>query len=209
VDGWVSRLTGSEQGLYNSPVPTHLIFEGPELSGKSFLISQIYPLLEQNNFSSPHFLDGCFWFNCDLGFFGTQYGQPLIQKYMEMVNLLQAKPLILEKFHLSDLVYRKQYCQELPDYSAVEKKLLEMNFKVILTTFKDDGAVLQKRLSDRLKLYPHYRRIAKDAAFYIQQQKLYRQVVSQSTLPYLEVTLNHFSPEEYTPVLDWLRLDHD
>ena len=49
----------------------HLIFEGAELSGKSWVMAQIYKRLEPAGATSSDVLNGCYWFNCDLGFFGT------------------------------------------------------------------------------------------------------------------------------------------
>ena len=50
----------------------HLIFEGAELSGKSWLISQVYNYLEPKYNQSDFILDGCNWFNCDVGIYGTK-----------------------------------------------------------------------------------------------------------------------------------------
>ena len=53
--------------------PKHnIIFEGPELVGKSYLMSQIYDYLEPKYNSGGKIMDGCHWFNCDVGIFGTE-----------------------------------------------------------------------------------------------------------------------------------------
>ncbi len=166
-------------------------------------MSQVYPKLEKTNQTSPDFMDGCFWFNCDLGFFGGEYGESMIHKYLEMVEILQDKPILLEKFHLTDLVYRKQHSRTVPDYSQVETSLLALDFGVVLTTFPENPSVLEKRLEDRMALYPHYQRVAKDPSFYIDQQALYREIVNQSALSHIEIELKDFSPEEVSKVLAW------
>ena len=82
-----------------------LIFEGAELVGKSFVMSQIYDYLEQKYNTQPKILDGCHWFNCDVGIFGTPYGKPVIDRYIQLLEVLADKNVLFEKFHLTDKVY--------------------------------------------------------------------------------------------------------
>lgn len=186
---------------------THLIFEGAELSGKSFLMSKIYPVLESKNFTSDNFLDGCFWINSDIGIFGTHYGPEIVQKYVEMADILKDKPVLFEKLHLSDTVYKRQLRLEVFDYSEIEKKLKSLDFKIILTTFEEDSTLIEKRLKDRLRLYPHYQRITKEPLYYIEQQRLYLDLVKKSSLPYKEVKLQNFLEEETAELFDWLSVN--
>lgn len=185
----------------------HLIFEGAELSGKSFLISQIYPVLENKNSTSDNFLDGCFWINCDIGVFGSPYGSKLIQKYIEMAEILKDRPILFEKFHLSDIVYREQSNQKVIDYSLVEERLKELDFKIVLTVFEEDPVLIEQRLKDRIKLYPHYQRIAKNPQYYIEQQRRYRNWIKKTTLPYKEIELQSFNTNEIEELFNWLALN--
>ena len=50
----------------------HLIFEGCELVGKSYLISKIYDFLEKKYNKNKNILDGCHWINSDIGIFGGE-----------------------------------------------------------------------------------------------------------------------------------------
>ena len=59
----------------------HLIFEGAELAGKSWIMSQIYDQLEPKYNKNKVVLDGCHWFNSDVGIFGTEFGRPVIDHY--------------------------------------------------------------------------------------------------------------------------------
>ena len=79
----------------------HLIFEGAELAGKSWLMSQIYNYLEPKYNQSGYLLDGCHWFNCDVGVYGTKHGRPIIEFYLKIFNELKNSNLLIEKFHLS------------------------------------------------------------------------------------------------------------
>lgn len=181
----------------------HLIFEGAELSAKSFLISTVYPVLEKRDHTSSNVLDGCYWINSDIGMFGTDKGPTIVEKYVEMAQILKEKNILFEKLHISDMIYQKMYNNIDINYSEVEKKLLEMNFKIVLTTFREDEALIKKRLEARLAQYPHYGRIAKPADFYFKQQRLYREAVSKSSLQYLEVDMSDYDSSNGQKVIDW------
>ena len=47
----------------------------------------------QNN----HILDGCHWFNCDVGVYGTKHGLPIIRHYLKIFEELQEKNILVEK----------------------------------------------------------------------------------------------------------------
>lgn len=184
----------------------HLIFEGAELSAKSFLISTIYPVLEKRDHTSSDVLDGCYWFNSDVGIFGTDKGPAIIEKYVEMAEILRGKNILFEKLHISDMVYWQMYTKslrELKYLKYIEERLKEMDFKIILTTFRNDEALIKKRLEVRLKQYPHYERIAKPISFYLQQQELYKTAVKASSLPYLEVDMSDYDASNGQRVLEW------
>lgn len=184
----------------------HLIFEGAELSAKSFLISTIYPVLEKRDHTSSNVLDGCYWFNSDVGIFGTEYGPKIVEKYVEMAEILRDKNILFEKLHISDAVYWEMYTKslrELKYLKYVEERLKEMDFKIILTTFREDETLIAKRLEVRLKQYPHYGRIVKPVSFYLQQQELYKTAVKASSLPYLEVDMSDYDTNNANKILEW------
>jgi hypothetical protein len=181
----------------------HLIFEGAELSAKSFLISTIYPVLEKRDATSSDVLDGCYWINSDIGIFGTEKGSIIVEKYVEIAEILKEKNILFEKLHISDAIYQKQYRGVDTDYTFIEARLKEMGFKIVLTTFREDEDLIAKRLEERLKLYPHYGRIAKSVSFYIAQQELYRTAVKASSLPYLEVDMSDYDATNGEKVLEW------
>lgn len=168
--------------------PKHnLIFEGAELAGKSYLMSQIYDYLEPKYNSGSKVLDGCHWFNCDVGLYGTRFGQSVLLKYLELLEEIKGTNVMLEKFHLTEAVYQKIYNNYEFDFSAIEERLKKLETKIILVTFDEDENLIKKRLEDRLKLYPHYDRIAQTPADYINQQKKYLELIAQSQLDYLIV----------------------
>ncbi|MFA5127049.1 MAG: hypothetical protein WC465_03575 [Patescibacteria group bacterium] len=162
-----------------------LIFEGAELSGKSFVMSQVYNFLEPKYNSGGRILDGCHWFNCDVGLFGTAFGQATLNKYVEIFEELSGLNLLIEKFHISEAVYQQIYNNQAFDFSIIEKRLASLGAKIILTTFAEDEELIKKRLQDRINLYPHYQRVAQEPRAYLHQQTVFLDLLKKSSLPVL------------------------
>jgi len=168
--------------------PKHnIIFEGAELSGKSYLMSQVFDFLEPKYNSGGKIMDGCHWFNCDVGIFGTKHGEIALNKYLELLEEINDTNVMVEKFHLTEAVYQKLYHNTIFDYSNIEKRLKDINAKIILVTFDEDEDLLDNRLKDRLNLYPHYSRIAQKPKEYIKQQQEYLKLIEKSNLDYIVV----------------------
>jgi len=165
----------------------HLIFEGAELSGKSFIMSEIYNFLEKKYNQSKDVLDGCHWINADIGIFGTPNGKKIIHSYLEILKTLINSNVIIEKFHISDSVYSQIYKKRAIKYNEVEKKLHDMSTKIVFLSIDENTKLVKKRLQDRIRLYPHYKRIAKKPEWYLKQQALYRQALSTTKLPFITV----------------------
>lgn len=168
--------------------PKHkIIFEGAELAGKSYLMSQVFDFLEPKYNSGGRIMDGCHWFNCDVGVFGTKYGKVTLDKYLELMEEMEDSNLMLEKFHLTEKVYQKLYNNVDFDYSNIEDRLAKIDAKLILLTFEEDEELIKHRLKDRLELYPHYSRIAQEPKQYIEQQKIYKELIQKSKLKHMIV----------------------
>jgi len=133
----------------------HIIFEGAELSGKSYLMSQVYDYLEPKYNNNGGVLDGCHWLNCDVGIYGTKHGKSVIKNYMGIAKELKNKNLLFEKFYISDIIYNRIHRKKEISYKYIEQKLKKLNFKTVLVVFPEDEKVLQERIKDRLNLYPH------------------------------------------------------
>ncbi len=186
-------------------MPHHLIFEGAELSGKSWLMSQVYDHLEAKYNKNRVQLDGCHWFNCDVGVYGSKSGKKIIKHYLEILNTLRNKNLLVEKFHLADLVYSRMHRGVEVEYADIEEKLKKLGFKIILVSFPEDEKLLAGRIKDRLNLYPHYERILRNSAWYLQQQKEYLREIKKSRLPYLIVKTEKLPDNKLTDkILKWI-----
>lgn len=184
----------------------HLIFEGAELAGKSWLMSQVYDRLELKYNQNKVILDGCHWFNCDVGVYGTKHGKPVIKNYLNIFKELKNKNLLVEKFHLSDVVYNRLHRQKEINYKEFEKKLKVLNFKIILITFPENKKILEARIKDRLNLYPHYEKILRSPEWYIGQQKEYLKEIKRIGLPYLIIKTNKLPDDKLTlKILKWIK----
>lgn len=186
----------------------HLIFEGAELTGKSFLMSQIYDWLEKKHHTHPKILNGCHWFNCDVGVFGLKFGKEVIEQYVDILKILKDQNVLFEKFHLTDMVYHQLYSQQNINYQQVEKQLKKLNTKIVLLIVKDKS-VFAARLADRLKIHPHYARILQTPEDYWQQQTLYLELIKKSQLEHLIVDFSGPLTDEFirsavNNILHWL-----
>lgn len=183
----------------------HLIFEGAELAGKSWLMSQLYDHLEPKYNQNKNLLDGCHWFNCDIGFYGTGHGYPIINHYLNIFAELKDKNILVEKLHLSDIVYNRLHRSTEIDYSGTEKILLAQGFKIILICLPEDEETIKKRIEDRLRIYPHYEKILREPNWYITQQQEYRKEIQKSLLPHLILETNALPDKSLdAKILEWL-----
>ncbi len=184
----------------------HFIFEGAELAGKSWLMSQVYDHLEPKYNQTGRILDGCHWFNCDVGIYGTEYGKKIIKHYLAIAQELQDKNILFEKFHISDIVYNRLHHNRELSYKRVEEKLKELNFKIVLVAFKEDKKLLEKRIQDRLNLYPHYERILRNPGWYIDKQREYFREIKKSSLPYLLIETDKLPDQSLVKkILRWIK----
>jgi len=183
----------------------HLIFEGAELAGKSWLMSQIYNNLEPKYNKNKKLLDGCHWFNSDVGVYGTKHGKIVINNYLNIFDELKNKNLIVEKLHISDIVYNRLHRKKEINYKNIENKLKKLNFKIILITFPNNKKILKQRIQDRLNLYPHYERILRSPEWYINQQKEYLKELKKSKLKSLIIKTNQLPDKSLVnKILNWI-----
>jgi len=187
--------------------PKHnIIFEGAELVGKSYLMSQVYNYLEPKYNSGGKIMDGCHWFNCDVGIFGTKFGEVTLMKYLELFEAINDTNVMTEKFHLTEAVYQKLYHDKDFDFSNIDQRLSKLKAKIILLIFDEDEKLLEHRLQDRLNLYPHYKKIAQAPSVYIKQQQLYLELIKKSKLDYLIINSSKLpNPPLVKKILDFLR----
>ena len=183
----------------------NIIFEGAELAGKSYLMSQVYDYLEPKYNSGGKIMDGCHWFNCDVGIFGTKFGQKALKHYLGLLEDIRDVSVMIEKFHLTETVYQKLYNQKDFNFSKIEERLYKIKTKIVLLIFDEDEKLLQQRLADRLKLYPHYGRIASRPEDYIKQQRLYLELIKKSKLDYLIINSSKLpNPPLVAKILEFL-----
>lgn len=182
-----------------------LIVEGGELAGKSFIISQIYNFLETKYNTNKNTLNGCHWFNCDIGILGNPKADTYLSKLTDIADSLSDRNIIFEKFHISDMAYNIFYNKKEVNYDKLEQRLLKLGAKLILCQIDEDADLYKQRLQDRLNLYPHYKKIAKRPEDYIKLHQIYRRLVDKSSLPSLTIDSSHLPNDQIQhQILNWL-----
>ncbi len=168
-------------------------------------MSRIYNHLEPKHNKSSYVLDGCHWFNADNGVFGTRNSAGVIDGYLHIFHSLRDNNIMVEKFNISDKIYHRLHNNQEIFHKGVEKKLQDLDFKHILVTFPEDKKLIEKRIQDRLSLYPHYKNIVKSPEWYMGQQNEYKKEVKKSKLPYLIVNTREL-PDDSLPldILKWI-----
>jgi hypothetical protein len=122
-----------------------------------------------------------------------------------MFEELRDRNLLVEKFYLSDIIYNRLYRKRGINYQNIEKHLNGLDFKIILITMPEDKKLIQDRINDRLKLYPHYRSILHQPEWYIEQQNQYLKEVKKTGLPYLVVETKKLPDKTLTKkILSWI-----
>jgi len=180
----------------------HLLFEGAELTGKSFTIYGVWNFLEQKYNSGENTMDGCTWFNADVGVFGSADGPALVDAYMAIARKLAHKNIIFEKLHLTDFIYSGGAHAEA--FARAERALQELDFKLVLTEVAPNQALFEKRLKERLVGMPSYARIAKSPEAYINAQEQYRALAKKSCLPRLTVDNTQLPNDNAKCILRWI-----
>lgn len=179
-----------------------LIFEGAELTGKSFSIYPVWNALEEKYNSGLGIMDGCIWINADVGVFGSENGWRLVEKYVEMAEIFDSQNIIFEKLHLTNHIYTDYSNQK--KYEEITQRLNQAGFKIILTTTKPDPNIFSSRINDRLRSNTAYQRIAKPTQWYIDKQQEYISLLDTSPLPSLTIDNTVIPNDNYQSVLSWL-----
>ncbi len=179
-----------------------LIFEGPELAGKSYVIHGVWDFLERKYNLTNTILDGCIWFNADVGIFGTDFGWPVIKKYIEIGNILKSKCVIFEKFHITNHIYTNYKNSDV--FTSIDQILYEEGFELIHVSSQFSTNEIQQRINDRLKSNSSYARIAKPPDWYKEKRDEYINLVNESKLKSYTVTNTYFPNNNHEKVLRWL-----
>lgn len=180
----------------------HLIFEGAELTGKSYLIHQVWNFLEEKYNTGQGIMDGCTWFNADVGLFGSKDGWPLVEGYLNIARTLRHRNLIFEKLHFTQHIYSEMIDEE--KFLAADEALADLGFRVVLTTVDNDPYIFEYRLGERLKSNHSYQRIARTPEEYLESQNRYRRLSEKSKLDVLVVNNTQIPNELGKSILGWL-----
>jgi len=91
------------------------------------------------------------------------------------------------------------------DYRKIELELKKLRCRIVLITLPADKKIIQNRINDRLRLYPHYKKILHQPDWYIKQQKEYLKEIKKTSLPYLIVETNKLPDDTLTnKIINWI-----
>jgi len=110
-----------------------------------------------------------------------------METYSTWARLFELQPYyswMVDRFHVSTRVFQRQAGQRDPDFRWLEDRLRPLGFRHVLCTRKPEG--FEAARARRLLVSGNPRQYD-DLGPFIREQALYRQLVEESSLPFLEV----------------------
>lgn len=109
---------------------------------------------------------------------------------------------IVDRFHISTIVYQLLHHGKRYDFAWLEQRLLALGFQTVLCTRAPESFVCARaqrlQVSGKPSQYD-------DLELYIKEQELFRELVYQSRLPYLELDVSDNDIAKATDrIADWL-----
>jgi hypothetical protein len=95
---------------------------------------------------------------------------------------------IIDRFHISTIVYQYSVRGKTFDFSWLEKRLLDLGFQLLLLTRREDS--FEKAREDRLQVSGNPAQYDNLQTF-IDEQEAFRQAVKKSILPVYEVDISN------------------
>jgi hypothetical protein len=131
--------------------------------------------------------------------------EPLaMETYATWVHLFELQRYyswIVDRFHLSTRAYQLQARQRDVDFGWLEDRLLPLGFRVVLCT-RPAGSFAAAR-EERLRVSGNPKQYD-DLSPFLREQDLFRRLVGESKLPYLEVDVSIGVAPAADRIADWL-----
>ncbi len=109
------------------------------------------------------------------------------QTWIKMFELQRYYSWIIDRFHISTTVYQKQQGRTI-NFDWLEKRLKPLGFCIILCTRSKNSFFNARK--ERLKISGNPQQYD-DLTVFIEEQELFKYVISTSTLPHLEVDVSN------------------
>lgn len=107
--------------------------------------------------------------------------------WVRLFELQRDYPWIIDRFHLSTRVYQMIHQGRNFDFTWLEERLLPLGFRVILCTRNNES--MTEAREQRVKVSGHPSRYGNLRRF-AEEQQLFRSVVGQTKLPWMEVDVS-------------------
>lgn len=128
-----------------------------------------------------------------------------METYHTWVRLFELLPYyswIIDRFHLSTIMYQLQYCGRRYDLSWLEERLDRLNFRLVFCTRSPESfaGARERRLSVSGNPAQY-----DDLSRFVVEQELFRRLADESRLPSLEVDVSDNNIARATgSIADWL-----
>jgi hypothetical protein len=122
--------------------------------------------------------------------------------WARMFELQRYYSWIIDRFHISTRLYQLQAHGKDYDFRWLEQRLLPLGFHLVLITRSPES--FEAARTERLKVSGNPSQYD-DLNIFIQEQDLWRRLVSESTLPTLEIDISDDDvPAAADKIADWL-----
>ncbi len=123
--------------------------------------------------------------------------------WLHLFELQRYYSWIVDRFHLSTIMYQWMAHRKRYDFTWLEERLLPLNFRLVFCTRSADS--FQDARTERLEVSDNPRQYD-DLQVFIQEQAALRELVAASRLPSLEVDVSDNSVEHAADcIADWLQ----
>ena len=122
--------------------------------------------------------------------------------WVRLFELLRYYSWIIDRFHISTIVYQRLYHGREYDFRWLEERLFPLKFCIVLCVRSEES--FAKAREERIKVSGNPRQYD-DLEVFIREQEEFRKVVSNSILPHLEVDVSDGDIERIcNEIADWL-----
>jgi len=137
--------------------------------------------------------------------FEPQEEERALETYRTWIHLFELLPYyswIVDRFHVSTLVYQKKTYDRDYDFHWLEDRMNKLGFHLVFCTRKTES--FAEARNERLKVSGNPSQY-NDLSLFINEQEMFRDFISKSILPTLELDIsNNDTNDAVEKIADWL-----
>ena len=137
--------------------------------------------------------------------FEPQEEERALETYRTWIHLFELLPYyswIVDRFHVSTLVYQKKTYDRDYDFHWLEDRMNKLGFHLVFCTRKPES--FAEARNERLKVSGNPSQY-NDLSLFINEQEMFRDFISKSILPTLELDIsNNDTNDAVEKIADWL-----